>query len=45
MAMELEHVIGYAGDCVDSMFVHPGDPNQVIYCVGKVVVISDSTNP
>ena len=43
--MELEHVIGYAGHCVQTLFYHPTSPNTIVYGMGATVVIQDLTDP
>ena len=43
--MELEHIIGYAGHCPQTLFYHPTSPNTIVYGMGASVVIQDLTDP
>jgi WD40 repeat protein len=44
-AMELEHVIGYTGHFVQTLFYHPTQAKTIVYGMGATVVIADLTDP
>ena len=43
--MELEHIIGHAGHCLQTLFYHLTSPNTIVYGMGASVVIQDLTDP
>ncbi|KAJ1486976.1 WD40-repeat-containing domain protein [Baffinella frigidus] len=44
-AAELEHVVGFTGQDLHTMALHPLDANVILHGMGNVVVIADQTDP
>ena len=44
-AAELEHVVGFTGQDLHTLALHPLDANVILHGMGNVVVIADQVPP
>lgn len=44
-ALELEHIIGFSGSYLRSATFHPKNSKFVVYAMGSMIVIEDTTDP